>query len=61
MCLVQELFDDDYRAVENPHWMMEANTHPQKINVWAGIVGNRIIEPNRFDRKLGGEQYLNFL
>lgn len=51
-----------YWAVENPHWMMEANTqYPQKVNVWAGIVGNRIIGPHFFVGTLGGEQYLDFL
>lgn len=51
-----------YWAVENPHWMMEANTqYPQKLNVWAGIVGSRIIGPYFFDGTLDGEQYLDFL
>lgn len=35
-----------YWARENPHWMQEAHTqYPQKINVWAGIIGDRIIGP----------------
>ncbi|KAJ8934061.1 hypothetical protein NQ318_005111, partial [Aromia moschata] len=30
-----------YWADVNPHWVMEAHTqYPQKVNVWAGIVGN---------------------
>ncbi|KAJ8960050.1 hypothetical protein NQ318_009489 [Aromia moschata] len=33
-----------YWSQENPHWMQEYHTqHPQKVNVWAGIVRNRII------------------
>ncbi|KAJ8959909.1 hypothetical protein NQ318_011647 [Aromia moschata] len=32
-----------YRADVNPHWIMEAHTqYPQKVNVWAVIVGNRV-------------------
>ncbi|KAJ8961384.1 hypothetical protein NQ318_014628 [Aromia moschata] len=32
-----------YWSQENPHWMQEYHTqHPQKVNVWAGIVRNRI-------------------
>lgn len=51
-----------YWAVENPHWMIEANTqYPQKVNVWAGIMDNRIIGPYFFVGTLDGEQYLDFL
>ncbi|KAJ8934777.1 hypothetical protein NQ318_008666 [Aromia moschata] len=33
----------------NPHWIIETHTqHPQKLNVWAGIVANRIIGPFLF-------------
>jgi len=24
---------------ENPHWVVEAYSHPQKLNVWAGNLG----------------------
>lgn len=51
-----------YWADENPHWMMEANTqYPQRVNVWAGIVSNRVIGPYFFNGTLDGEQYLDFL
>ncbi|KAJ8949627.1 hypothetical protein NQ318_007392 [Aromia moschata] len=46
----------------NPHWIIEAYTqHPQKLNVWAGIVANRIIGPFFFEETLTGERYLEFL
>ncbi|KAJ8960640.1 hypothetical protein NQ318_013932 [Aromia moschata] len=36
-----------YWSQENPHWMQEYHTqHPQKVNVWAGIVRNRILIMN---------------
>ncbi|KAJ8956613.1 hypothetical protein NQ318_013966 [Aromia moschata] len=47
-----------YWADVNPHWVMEAhtntwmgngNTCPQKVNVWAGIVGNRVVGPYFFE------------
>lgn len=51
-----------YWAKENPHWIMECHTqYPQKVNVWAGIVDNRILGPFFFDGTLNGEQYLEFL
>ncbi|KAJ8952752.1 hypothetical protein NQ318_008067 [Aromia moschata] len=35
-----------YWADENPHWMRENKSqYPQKLNVWAGILNNRIIGP----------------
>jgi len=35
-----------YWADENPHWMRDSHTqYPQKVNVWAGIILNRIIGP----------------
>lgn len=51
-----------YWATENPHWIMECHTqYPQKVNVWAGIIGNRILGPFFFDGTLTGERYLEFL
>uniref|UniRef100_V5GPD3 Transposable element Tc3 transposase n=1 Tax=Anoplophora glabripennis TaxID=217634 RepID=V5GPD3_ANOGL len=51
-----------YWSDRNPHWMMEAHTqHPQKVNVWAGIVGNRILGPYFFEGNLDGARYLEFL
>lgn len=51
-----------YWSTENPHWMQEAHTqHPQKLNVWAGILRNRILGPFFFEDTLNGEGYLDFL
>lgn len=51
-----------YWAPQNPHWFREHKTqYPQKVNVWVGIVGNRIIGPYFFEGTLTGERYLHFL
>lgn len=51
-----------YWAEHNPHWMQQARTqHPQKVNVWAGILKNRILGPFFFDGNLNGDIYLDFL
>lgn len=51
-----------YWAEHNPHWMQEARSqHPQKVNVWAGILKNRILGPFFFDGNLNGDIYLDFL
>ncbi|KAJ8921739.1 hypothetical protein NQ315_010649 [Exocentrus adspersus] len=35
-----------YWADENLHWMRECHTQgPEKINVWAGIIGDHIVGP----------------
>ncbi|KAJ8945321.1 hypothetical protein NQ318_009716 [Aromia moschata] len=42
-----------YWSQENPHWMQEYHTqHPQKVNVWAGIVRNRIKSKEAEDKIL---------
>ena len=46
----------------NPHWMRETNSqYPQKLNVWAGIVGTHIIGPFFIDGTLTAEKYLTML
>lgn len=46
----------------NPHWMIEGHTqHPQKLNVWAGIIRGRIVGPFFIDGNLGGDSYLALL
>lgn len=47
---------------ENPHLFREDHTqYPQKINVWAGILGNEIIGPIFMEENLTGELYVNLL
>ncbi|KAJ8961673.1 hypothetical protein NQ318_021271 [Aromia moschata] len=42
-----------YWADLNPHWVMEAHTqYPQRVNVWAGIVGNRVVGPYFFEERI---------
>ncbi|KAJ8957711.1 hypothetical protein NQ318_017608 [Aromia moschata] len=51
-----------YWAEENPHWMRELHTQrPQKTNVWAGIIQDRIVGPFFFDDTLNGARYLSLL
>lgn len=51
-----------YWAQQNPHWMQEYHTqYPEKLNVWAGIIGNKIIGPYFFEETLTGPRYLEFL
>lgn len=51
-----------YWAPTNPHWFIEHKTqYPQKVNVWAGIVGDRIVGPYFFAGTLTGALYLQFL
>lgn len=51
-----------YWSAENPHWIQEVHTQrPQKVNVWAGLVGNNIIGPFFIRENLNGNGYLNLL
>ena len=51
-----------YWSDENPHWMRETHTqYPEKVNVWAGIFGNRIIGPYLIEYDLSVSQYLYLL
>lgn len=51
-----------YWSDENPHQFREGHTqYPQKINVWAGILGNTVIGPLFINGNLTAEVYLNML
>lgn len=51
-----------YWAKDNPHWMREQHTqYPEKVNVWVGIVRNKIIGPYFFEGNVNGQAYLQFL
>ena len=47
-----------YWSDENPHWMRDSHTqYPQKLNVWAGILGNTIIGPFFLNENINAERY----
>lgn len=47
-----------YWSDDNPHWMRESHTQkPEKVNVWAGIVGNHIVGPFIINGNLNGVTY----
>lgn len=51
-----------YWSNQNPHWIRESHSqYPEKVNVWAGIIGDHVIGPKFFNGNLTGEQYLAFL
>lgn len=51
-----------YWSQENPHIISEAHTQVrQKLNVWAGILGNRLVGPFFIEGNLNGELYLEML
>ncbi|XP_054263254.1 uncharacterized protein LOC128986764 [Macrosteles quadrilineatus] len=51
-----------YWSPENPHWTQECHTqNPQKVNVWAGIVGTKLIGPFVIEGNLNGNRYLELL
>lgn len=51
-----------YWATENPHWLREIpHQYQWKLNVWCGIVGERIIGPYFFENTLTGAIYAEFL
>ena len=63
-CLNGEVNKQNFRywATENPHWYMETHTQYRgNVNVWAGIVDNRVIGPFFFEGTLTGQRYLEFL
>lgn len=51
-----------YWSRENKHIHVVGRTqYPQKVNVWAGILGNRIIGPFFYNGNLTTERYLDLL
>ena len=51
-----------YWARENPRWMREVQHQGRwSVNVWCGILGNKIIGPYFFEQALTGNIFLNFL
>ncbi|KAJ8910688.1 hypothetical protein NQ315_015396 [Exocentrus adspersus] len=51
-----------YYALENPSWVCEIqNQNHWSINVWCGILHNRIIGPYFFNNPLNDHHYLQFI
>lgn len=51
-----------YWSDTNPHIFREKHTQfPEKVNVWAGILGNHIVGPIFLNTNLTGEVYLEML
>lgn len=47
---------------QNPHWIVQCKRqYSQKVNVWCGILNERIIGPFFFDGNLNGAAFLHFL
>lgn len=50
-----------YWSTENPHWVINCkDQYSQKVNVWCGILGDRIIGPFFFNNTINAERLLNF-
>lgn len=51
-----------YWSEENQHRSVAVRTqYPQKLNVWAGLLGNHVIGPFFIDGNLNGQKYLELL
>lgn len=51
-----------YWAEENPHWLREEDhQHVWKVNVWAGIIDDKIVGPIFLDENLNGANYASLL
>lgn len=47
---------------ENPHWKKQVSfQHKFSVNVWAGVIGHRLIGPYFLPERLNGDSYLEFL
>ncbi|EZA46439.1 hypothetical protein X777_00158, partial [Ooceraea biroi] len=51
-----------YWSVENPHCLREVERQrPWSVNVWCGIIGDKLIGPYFIEGTLDGAKYRNFL
>lgn len=51
-----------YWSVQNPHWLRQVERQrPWSINVWCGIIGNKLIGPYFIEGTLNGLKYRDFL
>lgn len=52
------LHNAHYWAQENPHWLRQHKHQVRwSVNVWCGILGDRIIGPHFFEDNLNGKMY----
>lgn len=59
---IQNFHNNHLWAEENPHAITETNYQYQfSVNVWAGIIGDRLIGPFFLPGRLDGRSYHNFL
>lgn len=51
-----------YWSTENKHRSLALRTqYPQKLNIWAGILGDHVVGPFIIDGNLNGDRYLDLL
>lgn len=51
-----------YWSLENPHWLRQVeHQRPWSVNVWCGIIGNKLIGPYFIEGNSNGIKYRNFL
>lgn len=51
-----------YWSVENPHWLRQVeHQRPWNVNVWCGIIGDKLIGPHFIHGHLNGEKYQQLL
>ena len=51
-----------YYSDQNPNWVQEVHfQHDERVMVWAGIIGERVIGPFFFDGTVTGASYLEML
>jgi len=51
-----------YWSVENPHWLRQVeHQRPWTVNVWCGIIGNKLIGPHIIEGNLNGPKYRDIL
>jgi hypothetical protein len=51
-----------YWSVTNPHWLRQVEyQRPWTVNVWCGIIGNKLIGPHIIEGTLNGQMYRDIL
>lgn len=51
-----------YWSLENPQWLREVeHQRPWTVNVWCGIIGNKLIGPHIIEGSLNGPKYQDIL